>query len=81
MINQTVLAESPAYIFEAVCVIGMIMAVCCRLFIDGGDLEFISNVAVIVVAAFKIVPSLGRIANGANIIMFNIRIKSPKLSY
>lgn len=72
MISQTVLAESPAYIFEAVCVIGMIIAVCCRLFIDGGDLEFISNVAVIVVAAFRIMPSLGRISNGANIVMFNI---------
>ena len=72
MIGQTVLAESPAYIFEAVCVIGMIVAVCFKLFLDGGDLEFISNVAVIVVAAFRIMPSLGRISNGANIIMFNI---------
>lgn len=72
MIGQTVLAESPAYIFEAVCVIGMIIAVCVKLFLDGGDLEFISNVAVIVVAAFRIMPSLGRISNGANIIMFNI---------
>lgn len=72
MVNQTVWAESPTYIFEAVCVIGMIVSVCYRLFLDGGSLEFISNIAVIVVAAFRIMPSLGRIANGANIIMFNI---------
>lgn len=72
MIGQTVLAESPMYIFEAACVIGMIIAVCCRLFFDGGELEFISNLAIIVVAAFKIMPSLGRITSGANSVMFNI---------
>jgi len=72
MIGQTVLAESPVYIFEAVCVIGLIIAVCCRLFFSGGDLGFISNIALIVVAAFKIMPSLGRLTSGANSIMFNI---------
>lgn len=72
MVGQTVLAESPVYIYEVVCVIGMIVAVCFRLFLGGGDLEFISNVAVILVAAFRIMPSLGRISNEANIIMFNI---------
>lgn len=72
LVGQTVLAESPVYIYEAVCVIGMIVAVCFRLFLDGGDFEFVSNVAVIFVAAFRIMPSLGRISNQANVIMFNI---------
>ena len=72
MVLQNVLAESPAYIFEAVCVIAMIVAVVLRIFIDGGDSEFVSNVAIIAVAAFRIMPSLGRISNYANVIMFNI---------
>lgn len=72
MVGQTVLAESPAYIYEAVCVIAMIIAVVFRVSLGGESSEFISNVAIIGVAAFRIMPSLGRISNCANIIMFNI---------
>ncbi|MBR3606518.1 MAG: ABC transporter ATP-binding protein [Lachnospiraceae bacterium] len=72
LVGQTVFAEAPAFVFEAVCVIGMILAVCFRLALDGNSPEFVSNIAVFVVAAFRIMPSLGRIANAANIIMFNI---------
>ncbi len=72
MVGQTVLAESPAYIYEAVCVIALIIAVVFRVSLGGESSEFISNVAIIGVAAFRIMPSLGRISNCANIIMFNI---------
>lgn len=72
MISQTVAAESPIYIFEAVCVIAMVIAVFLRLLLDGGNAGFISNVAVIAVAAFRIMPSLGRIAGSMNTIIFNI---------
>lgn len=72
MVGQTVLAESPAYIYEAVCVIAMIIAVVFRVSIGGESSEFISNGAIIGVAAFRIMPSLGRISNCANVIMFNI---------
>lgn len=72
MVGQNILAESPAYIYETVCVFAMLFAVVLRIFIDGGDSAFISNVAIIAVAAFRIMPSLGRISNYTNIIMFNV---------
>lgn len=72
MVAQNILAESPTYIYETVCVFAMIFAVVLRIIIDGGDSAFISNIAIIAVAAFRIMPSLGRISNYTNIIMFNI---------
>lgn len=72
LVGQTVAAESPAYIFEAVCVIGIVFAVGIRLFLGSDNTEFVPNLAIMVMAAFRIMPSLGRIANNANTIMFNI---------
>lgn len=72
MVGQTVAAESPTYIFEAVCVIAMILAVCIRIALGSDNSEFVPKLATMVVAAFRIMPSLGRIANNANNIMFNI---------
>lgn len=72
MVGQTVAAESPTYIFEAVCVVAMILAVCIRIFLGSDNSEFVPKLATMVVAAFRIMPSLGRIANNANNIMFNI---------
>jgi len=72
MVEQIVAAESPAYIFEVVCVSAMILAVGIKIFFTGSNSEFIPKLATIVVAAFRIMPSLGRIANNANNVMFNI---------
>ena len=58
-----------SFVFEVVCVIGMILVVCCRLALDRSSPEFVSNIAVFVVATFRIMPSLGRITNTANIIV------------
>ena len=72
MVGQTVAAESPAYIFESVCVTAIIVAVCLRVLLGGNNSEFVPKLATMVVAVFRIMPSLGRIANSANNIMFNI---------
>ncbi len=72
MVEQIVAAESPTYIFETVCVIAMILAVYLRVLLGSDNSEFIPKLATMVIAAFRIMPSLGRIANNANNIMFNI---------
>lgn len=72
MVGQTVAAESPAYIYEAACVIALIVAIYCRMAIGEDNTEFISNLAAMVVAAFRIMPSMGRISNYMNNIMFSI---------
>lgn len=69
-IGQTVAAESPAYMIEAVCVAGLIIAVCFKA-IDSEDAStLVPQLASFAVAAFRILPSLGRISNYFNQFMF-----------
>lgn len=66
IIWQTVANEVPAYAIEAVCVVGLLAVVIFRA-IDGTNTkEFIPQLAAFAVAAFRILPSLGRISSGFN---------------
>lgn len=70
LIGQTVGAESPAYIIEAVCVAGMIIAVSLRVRGNGNAAAFIPQIASFAVGAFRILPSLGRITSSFNQIIY-----------
>ena len=72
MVKQTVAAESPAYILEFTCVLGLIIAVAFRTMTGVDNSAFILDIAAFAVSAFRIMPSLGRIGNSANNILFNI---------
>lgn len=72
MVKQTVAAESPAYILEFTCVVGLIIAVAFRTMMGVDNSAFILDIATFAVSAFRIMPSLGRIGNSANNILFNI---------
>ncbi|MCI2048226.1 MAG: ABC transporter ATP-binding protein/permease [Lachnospiraceae bacterium] len=70
-VGQTVASETPAYIIETVCVAGIIMALGTR--INGMDnvTNYIPALSAFAFAAFRIMPSLGRItASGNNLIYF-----------
>jgi len=69
-IGQTVAAESPAYMIEAVCVCGLIIAVCLKTLGAGDASTLVPQLASFAVAAFRILPSLGRISNNFNQFMF-----------
>lgn len=71
-ITQTVASESPSYIFEAVCVAGVVAAVCIVLSAGMNSAEFVPVMATMVVAVFRIMPSLGRISNSINIMLFDM---------
>lgn len=70
LIGQTVAAESPAYLIEAVCVTGLIIAVCMKAVSSENAATLIPQLASFAVAAFRILPSLGRISNYYNQFMF-----------
>ena len=72
MIRQTVAAESPAYILEMACVTGLILAVVVRVIAGVDNSSFVIDIAAFAVSAFRIMPSLGRITNSVNNILFNI---------
>lgn len=69
-IGQTVASESPAYIIEAVCVSGLIIAVCIKAIDSENAAELVPQLASFAVAAFRILPSLGRISSSFNQFMF-----------
>lgn len=71
-IGQTVAAESPAYIIEAMCVGGLIVAVCLKAIRADNAAILVPQLASFAVAAFRILPSLGRISNYFNQFIFCI---------
>lgn len=69
-IGQTVAVESPAYMIEAVCVAGLIIAVCLKAIDTENASVLVPQLASFAVAAFRILPSLGRISSYFNQFMF-----------
>ena len=72
IIGQALASESPTYIIEAMCVTGLIIAVCIRIAFSVDTAIFIPQLAAFAVAAFRILPSLGRISINVNQFMFCI---------
>lgn len=70
LIGQTVANESPAYLIEGVCVTGLIIAVCFKAINVEDASVFVPELASFAVAAFRILPSLGRISSSFNQFMF-----------
>lgn len=70
VIGKTVAAESPSYLIEAVCVMGLIIAVCMKAMGTQDVTLLVSQLASFAVGAFRILPSLGRITNSFNQVIF-----------
>lgn len=69
-VNQTLAAESPAYIIEGTCVTGIIIAVCVRVAGMESPMNYLPQLSAFALAAFRILPSLGRISSGFNTCIF-----------
>lgn len=69
---QTVAQETPAYLIEGVCVAGLILSVCFRILGMENASSYIPELASFAVAAFRILPSIGRISASFNAILFQI---------
>ena len=71
-IRQTVSSEVPAYLIEGTCVMGIIFTVCVRMTFVTDMAEFLPQLAVFAMAAFRLLPSVGRIAASLNSCIFSI---------
>lgn len=71
-----VVRNSPERIVEGICVSGLIGIVCIRLSAQADMVQFIPKLGAFAMAAFKILPSIGKIANR----MTEIIYQRPKLS-
>lgn len=69
-VNQSVSAEWPAYIIEGICVSGIILAVCFRVRGMDSPMDYLPQLAAFAVAAFRILPSLGRVSSSINTCVF-----------
>lgn len=68
----TVLSECPDRIVEGVCVSGIMGVVCIRMMMAPNEMaSFIPKLATFAMAAFRILPSIGKITNRMNGIVFN----------
>ena len=68
--GQVVAAESPAYLIEAVCVAGMLLVVSISALNSNEMTGFVSSLGAFAIAAFRILPSVGKITNYLNNFMF-----------
>lgn len=77
-IEQTVGAESPAYIIEGICMAGLLGTLCVRLVVGGENaIEMVPALSAFAVGAFRILPSLGRISSAFNTALYYV----PSLSH
>ena len=67
------LSITPKYMVEAVCMTGMLIAIIIKLNFGHGELEnFIPQLATFAVAAFRLLPSVGRINEHVNNILYAV---------
>lgn len=71
-LKKAICAEIPAYIIEAFCVTGIFGIIALRITIGGIDSNLLMVLASFVVAAFRILPSLGKITTEYTNIVFCI---------
>lgn len=70
-VNELI-AALPKYIVETVAMVGLVSAIIIKLLFGHGALEtFIPQIAVFAVAAFRLLPSVGRVNAYINSIMYN----------
>lgn len=70
--SQIIATESPAYVIEAICISGLVAALCFKIMNGGSGALLIPQLASYAVSAFRILPSLGRISSSMNQIVYNV---------
>lgn len=63
-------SESPAYVIEGICIVVFIAMLCVKSLTGQNGTEFVSQAAAFAMAAFRILPSIGKITNNYNIIVY-----------
>lgn len=70
--NNEMLAAIPKYIVETVCMVGMLVAIIIKMYYGRNDFQvFVVQLSVFAVAAFRLLPSVGKINSYINSIMYS----------
>lgn len=70
-IGKVIALESPAFLIEALCVIGLVVAVGFKALSSSDTGMLVAQLASFAVGAFRILPSLGRISSSFNQIVYS----------
>lgn len=71
--NNELLAAIPKYIIETVCMIGMLIAIIIKIYFGRRDFEsFVIQLSAFAVAAFRLLPSVGKLNAYINSIMYSM---------
>ena len=71
-ITQTLAQTYPTYFIETLCVAGIMTAVCIRINSIDNPAAYVAQLATFAVAAFRILPSIGRISSTFSYFIFQI---------
>lgn len=66
LISRSIAISSPTYIIEMICIIGVMILVCIKAITTNDSVNLVAQLGAFAVAAFRILPSLGRISSGVN---------------
>lgn len=70
-VQMAVASVAPNYLIEVVCILGLLVAVAIQIVVTDNPGNLITQMAIIAVAAFRILPSLGALLGNVNTIVFN----------
>lgn len=69
-VGQNMASEVPSYFIEAVCITGFLLCVCIQCTHVNNASVLLPSLSSLAVAAFRILPALGRISSGINTVNF-----------
>ena len=69
--RNTFLNNVSQYIYEMVCIGGLIIVVVIRLHMESDIAFYVTRLAIVAVAAFRLFPSVGRLTTNINAVMYN----------
>lgn len=68
---NSLISACPDRIIEGICVSGLIGIVCIRLFMNDNMIDFVPKLAMFAMAAFKVLPSIGKITSRINNLVYD----------
>ena len=71
-LTSTVAQSCPSYFIETVCVAGLMTAVCSRIITLDNPATYVASLATFAIAAFRMLPSIGRISSTFSYFLFQI---------
>lgn len=71
-IKNAIGSNSPAYIIEGVCVTGLMALIAVRVLYEADVANMVSQLSVIAIAAFRILPALGSVLSCVNSIIYHM---------